>query len=108
MKNFLLSLLLLSSVSAKADYFFCRITVDNQSAEVEADYRVFEATVSHEGFTCSGKLVEGGLVKVAITAIGYRGWAIVKEGQLGCKLETSTRNPDTNVGTELTCECGLQ
>jgi len=108
MKNLLLTGLLFFSVSANADYFFCRITVDNQSAEYEADYRVFESTVSHAGFTCSGNLVEGGIVKVQITANGYPGWAIKSEGKLGCKLQTSTRNPDTNVGTDLTCECGLQ
>jgi hypothetical protein len=82
--------------------------VDNQQAEVEADYRVFDAAVSLNGFTCTGKLVPGGMVKVSITADGYQGWSVNGEGQLYGKVQTSTRHPDTNLGTDLMCECGLQ
>jgi len=108
MKNFLLASVLLVSATANADYFFCRMKVDNDQAEVEADYRVFEAQVSVNGFTCTGKLIQGGIVKVSITADGFQGWAVTGEGKLHGKVQTSTRHPDTNLGTELMCECGLQ
>ncbi len=107
MKNLFLAALFLFSASANADYFFCRMTVDNQSAEHEADYRVLESKVSLNGFTCSGKLI-GRTVKVSITADGFQGWSVTGEGLMQGKVQTSTRHPDTNVGTELTCECGLQ
>jgi len=108
MKNILLATVLLVSASANADYFFCRINVDNHGAEHEAEYREFEAKVSLNGFTCEGKLVQGGMVYAILTAEGYQGWQVAAEGKLGAKIQLTTRHPDTNVGTNLKCECGLQ
>lgn len=105
MKNIFITAVLLLSSAAHADYFFCRITMGNHSAEYEADYRVFESSVSMSDYTCAGKMESGGVV-TACLIVNSSGAKNCTYDRLHAVIRCAI--PVDSQMDHVTCECGLQ
>lgn len=106
MKSLILSLIFTFSAAANADYFFCRLTVNNHSAEQEADYKVYKAEVSLGEYTCGGIIPSGSrYVDVILTSsrLGSLSISQLPTASLHASVPTAEGTYEA-----VTCECGLQ
>lgn len=102
----MIALVVSFSTPAFADYFACELTNGFNKVEVEAEYRVLEASVVQRPFACEGK-VEGGLVVTKITSTETGEFAVASDrGSATVELtalDIHGDGQDTGV-----CACGLR
>lgn len=101
-----LFLVLSVSATAQADYFACRISQGGSVlASVEAEYRVYTASVEAEGFVCEGK-INGRATTVKLTNKNTS--EVAESTEQGPSASTYLSTLPRHNEFDMICSCGMQ